>query len=295
MTFQDIFARHRFDIGINIDFKVKLTPIDESPAYSQSLPTKIDTKKDIPVELAWLHKYGIITTLPFSKYASPIFAQSKPNSKLRLLVDLRKNNNLISDDHINNYRPVSTLTDAAKHIVLKNLFYKLDFSQAYHYLQMAEKKSVERLVFIFASRMFAYRRLTQGLNRSLSIFSSFLRELSDPVVRTDQCAQYVADIGSAANLPVQLTTNLRRVFECIHSARFSFFYGEMSLWNNRSWFPWTKHYTKWRHLTQTKNHIIFGKKSNCLALKKALKRYIAFLNYNRIYIPHSPERLETSF
>ena len=100
--FHDIFARHRFDIGMNEDFKVKLTPKDDSPAYSQSLPTPINLKEDILVELALLHRYGIITTLTFSKYASPIFAQKKPNGKLRLLVDLRKINNLISDDYINN-------------------------------------------------------------------------------------------------------------------------------------------------------------------------------------------------
>ena len=94
IEFHDIFARHRFDIGINREFKVKLTPNDDRPAYSQSLPTPINLKDDITVELAHLHKYGIITTLPFSKYASPIFAQRKPNGRLRLLVDLRKINNL---------------------------------------------------------------------------------------------------------------------------------------------------------------------------------------------------------
>ena len=61
VDFHDIFARHRFDIGINEDFMVKLTPKDESPAYSQSLPTPINLKEDILVELALLHKYGIIT------------------------------------------------------------------------------------------------------------------------------------------------------------------------------------------------------------------------------------------
>ena len=84
VEFHDIFARLRFDIGMNEDFKVKLTPKDDSPAYSQSLPTPINLKEDILVELALLHRYGIITTLPFSKYASPIFAQKKPNGKLRL-------------------------------------------------------------------------------------------------------------------------------------------------------------------------------------------------------------------
>ena len=67
-------------------------------------------KEDIRVELALLQRYGIITTLPFSKYASRIFAQKKPNGKLRLLVDLRKINILISDDYINNNHPVSPLT-----------------------------------------------------------------------------------------------------------------------------------------------------------------------------------------
>ena len=119
VEFYDIFARHRFDIGVNEELTVKLTPKKESPAYSQSLPTPINLKEDILVELALIHKYGIITTLP--KYASPFFAQKKPNGKLRLLNDLRKINNLISDDYINKNLPVSTLTDAAQHMAGKTL------------------------------------------------------------------------------------------------------------------------------------------------------------------------------
>ena len=156
VEFHDIFVRHRFDIGMNEEFTVKLTPKDDSLAYSQSLPTPINLKQDILVELALLHKYGIITTLPFSKYASPIFAQKKPNGKLRLLVDLRKINYLISDDYIINNHPVSTLTDAAQHMAGKKLFCKLDCSQAYHCLQMADRRSIEMLAFHFASRTFAY-------------------------------------------------------------------------------------------------------------------------------------------
>ena len=46
VEFYDIFARHRFDIGTNREFKVKLTPNDDRPAYSQSLPTPINLKDD---------------------------------------------------------------------------------------------------------------------------------------------------------------------------------------------------------------------------------------------------------
>ena len=67
------------------------------------------TCDDIIDELALMHKYGIITVLPFSKYASPIFARRKPNGKLRLLVDLREINTLIADDYTNNNHSVSTL------------------------------------------------------------------------------------------------------------------------------------------------------------------------------------------
>ena len=215
VEFHDIFARHRFDIGMNEEFKVKLTPKDDSPAYSQSLPAPINLKEDILVELAMSHKYGIITTLPFSKYASPIFAQKKPNGKLRLLVDLRKINNLISDDYINNNHPVSTLVDAAQHLAGKKLFCKLDCSQAYHCLPMADQRSIEMLAFNFASRTFAYRRLAQGLSRSLSASSSFMREYLDKVIKADQCAQYVGDIGIAANDVDHLMTNLRATFKCI--------------------------------------------------------------------------------
>ena len=185
VEFHDIFARHRFDIGMNEDFKVKLTPKDDSPAYSQSLPTSINLKEDILVELALLHRYEIITTLPFFKHASPIFARKKHNGKLRLLVDLRKINNLISDDYINNNHPVSTLTDAAQHMAGKKLFCKLDCSQAYHCLQMADQRSIEILAFNFASRTFAYRRLAQGLSRALSAFSCFMREYLDKVIKAD--------------------------------------------------------------------------------------------------------------
>ena len=130
VEYHDIFARQRMDIGMNTEFKVKLTPKDDKAVYSQSLPMPIHLKVDLIVELALLHKYGIVTVLPFSKYASPIFAQRKPNGKLRLLVDLRKSNSLIAHGYTNNNHPASILSDAAQHLAGKSLLCKLDCSQA---------------------------------------------------------------------------------------------------------------------------------------------------------------------
>ena len=87
---------------MNTEFKVRLTPKDDKTVYSQNLLMSIHLKEELIVEIAPMHKYGIITVLPFSKYASPIFTQRKPKGKLRLLVDLRKINTLMADDYTNN-------------------------------------------------------------------------------------------------------------------------------------------------------------------------------------------------
>ena len=83
---------------------------------------------------------------------------------------------------------------------------------------MADRRSVEMLAFNFASRTFAYKRLAQGLSRSVSAFSSCMREYLDPVVKADQCAQYVDDIGIAVNNATDLARNIRTVFQCIRNA-----------------------------------------------------------------------------
>ena len=122
VDYYDFFAKHRMDFRMNTEIKVKLTPTDEKAVYNQSLPMPIHLKEDLFVESALMHKYGIITVLPFSKYARPIFAQRRPNGKLRLLVDLRKINSLIADDYTNNNHPFSTLSDAAQQLAGKSLF-----------------------------------------------------------------------------------------------------------------------------------------------------------------------------
>ena len=294
VEFHDIFARHRFDIGMNEDFKVTLTPKDDSPAYSQSLPTPINLKEDILVELALLHRYGIITTLLFSKYASSIFAQKKSNGNLRLLVDLRKIYNLISDDYINNNHPVSTLTDAAQHMAGKRLFCKLDCSQAYHCLQMADQRSIEMLAFNFASRTFAYRRLAQGLSRALSAFSSFMREYLDKVIKADQCAQYVDDIGIAANSATQLINNLRATFECIRTAGLKLKMHKCHLGAKKIDFL-GRTITPEGVRPQRPRVQNFLEKTKFPKSKKALQRYLGFLNYYRNYIPRLSEKLTPFF
>ena len=84
VKYHDIFARHRLDIEINTEFKIKLTPKHDEPVSAHGLPSATNLKDDLLVKIALTQEYGIITTLPYSKYSSPIFAQRMPNGKLRI-------------------------------------------------------------------------------------------------------------------------------------------------------------------------------------------------------------------
>ena len=88
VEFHDIFVRHRFNIGINNDFKIKLTPIDESLAYSQNLPTLINLKEGIALELALLHKYISTALLPHCHSVKTQFQSSRKENQTVTYVSL---------------------------------------------------------------------------------------------------------------------------------------------------------------------------------------------------------------
>ena len=71
VEFDDIIARHTLDIGMNTQFKVSLTPKDDKHVYTQILPVPNNLEEDLTVELALMHRYGIITRLPLQALTSP--------------------------------------------------------------------------------------------------------------------------------------------------------------------------------------------------------------------------------
>ena len=172
----------------------------------------------------------------------------------------------------------------------KSLFCKLDCSQAYHCLQMADHRSVEMLAFNFANRTFAYRRLAQGLSTSVSAFSSFMREYLDPVEKADQCAQYVDDIGIAANKATDLTRNIRAVFQCIRNRGLKLTIGKWHLGVRQVEFP-PRTISSEGVSPQTHKIQNFLNKLRLPKSKKVLQRYLGFVNFYGNYIPGMAEKL----
>ena len=290
VDYADIFAKHRFDVGYNTEMAIKLTPEHSMPTYMQSPPTPIHLKDELLIELALMQYYDIITTLPNSKYSSPIFAHRKPSGKLRLLVDLRRINHLLRHDYADNNFPISNMTDSTNHFAGKKLFCKLDCSQAYHCIQMADDQSIQLLAFNFNSRTFAYRRLAQGLSKSVTGFSSFVRHYLDPCLAADLCTQFMDDIGCGANSFPEMISSLRKIFNCLRRAGLKLSAGKCQFGADRI------HYlgniiTTCGIRPQEEKIKDFLATMRIPKSIKQVKRLIGFLQFFRSYIPALNDKL----
>ena len=134
---------------------------------------------------------------------------------------------------------------------------------------MADRHYIEMVAFNFASRIFVYRRLAQGLSRALSAFSCFMREYLDEVIKVDQCPQYVDNVGIVADDADHLIANLRATFKCIQEAGLKLTMHNWHLGATEIDFPRTNHIPS-RRQNQKANVQNFLEKRNYPNSKKTL-------------------------
>ena len=83
---------------------------------------------------------------------------------------------------------------------------------------MADPLSVQLLSFDLASRTYAYTRLAQGLNKSMTGFSSFVRYYLDSCLAANSCTQFMDDIGCGVETFEQMVPTLRQTFDCLRKS-----------------------------------------------------------------------------
>ena len=117
-----------------------------------------------------------------------------------------------------------------------------------------------------------------------------MREYLDPVVKADQCAQYVDDIGIAANNATDLTRNIRAVFKCIRQAGLKLSIEKCHFGVRHIEFL-GRTISPERISPQARKIQNFLDKLRFPKSKKTLQRYLGFVNYYRIFIPRMAEKL----
>ena len=239
-----------------------------------------------------MHKYGIITVLPFSKYASPIIAQRKPNGILRLLVDLRKINALIADDYTNINQ---IITQSALCQMQHNTWQGNPYSASLTPLRLITACRWRTNVRwkCLHSILLAEPSLQRTCIRSHQIFVSFFElhvRVLGPSCQSWPMCSIRDDIGSAANKARDLTGNIRAVFQCIRNERL-----KLTIEKCRSGVGQVEFLggTISSEGVSPQNHKIqkFLNKLSIPKSKKALQRYLGSINCYRNYIPRMAEKL----
>ena len=116
--------------------------------------------------------------------------------------------------------PIPTKADATAHLAGKKIFAKMDCSQAYFSMQMADELSIQLLAFNFGGQTFAFKRIAQGASRSPTAFSSCVSKHLQSCVANDQCFIYFDDLGSGAINGDSSMQNLEHIFGCIEKLGF---------------------------------------------------------------------------
>ena len=71
----------------------------------------------------------------------------------------------------------------------------------------ADEQSIQVFFSHFGSRTLSKRHLAQALNRSFSSTNSFVREIHDPLVKTNRCAHYHDDCVMASHFLGEIFRN----------------------------------------------------------------------------------------
>ena len=146
-----------------------------------------------------------------------MFVHCKSSGKLRILIESRRVNHLLRHGYLNSNFPSSNMTDATNLFAAKKLFCKLDCSQTYHCVQMADDLSVQILAFNFASRKFAYNCLAQSLNKSVKGLISFVKHCLEPCLAANVCTQIMDDIAAGVHKFDEIPA-LRKIFDCLRES-----------------------------------------------------------------------------
>jgi hypothetical protein len=160
---------------------------DVTPIFQRAYSVPFKLRDKVESELDRLCKMGILESVKFSKWASPIVVVPKADGDIRICIDCKMTINKVSKSE---HYPLPRIDDIFANLSNCNYFCVLDLTGAYQQVLVSEK-SREYITINTHKRLFRYTRLPFGLKSAPSLFQSIM----DQILRNlSKVACYLDDI-----------------------------------------------------------------------------------------------------
>lgn len=284
--FIDVFALESEKISANNFYKQKLRLHDKEPVYIKNYRIPHAQKEEVNKQIDKLIKDDIIEP-SISEYNSPILlVPKKPlpdttQKRWRLVVDYRGlNKKLIADKF-----PLPRIDDILDQLGRAKYFSCLDLVSGFHQIEL-EEKSRDLTTFSTEKGSYKFKRLPYGLKIAPNSFQRMM-SLAFSGLSPAQAFVYMDDLIVIGCSSEHMLRNLRDVFNTcrkynlkLHPEKCSFFCNEVTFLGHKCTdkgiLPDDNKFTAIKNYPTPKN----GDEA---------KRFIAFCNYYRRFIPNFAE------
>lgn len=183
---------------------------DAKPVFCKARTVPFSLKKKIQEKLDQLEKAGIIKKVQTSEWAAPLVPVIKPSGELRLCGDYKLTiNKAINMDTY----PLPLIDELFACLSGGVSFSKLDLSQAYHQLPLADA-SQKFTTINTPNGLYQYLRLPYGINTAVGIFQ---RNMENILKGLQGVCVYLDDILVTGRTSEEHTANLHAVLQRLHA------------------------------------------------------------------------------
>ena len=283
-NYHDVFALQTDNLTSNNFYKQKIYLTDNSPVYIKNYRLPEVHREEIKSQIDKMLKGGIIQP-SVSPYNSPILVVPKKSTtddkKWRLVIDFRQLNKKILGDKF----PLPRIDDILDQLGRAKYFSTLDLMSGFHQIEIDEE-SKQFTAFSTDTGHYEFKRLPFGLNISPNSFQRMMT-IALSGLPADSAFLYIDDIIVIGCSIEHHLANLQLVFEKLRQrnlklnpAKCHFFCSDVTYLGH--------------HIS---NEGIKPDESKFSAIKKFptpqsaddVRRFVAFCNYYRRFIPYFAE------
>ena len=188
--YQDIFAKHKFDVGIVRDYQADIRLLENRYISKKPYRCSIPDQNEIEGQVTKLLEHNLIEE-SLSPFGAPVtLAFKKEDGKRsRLCIDFREINKLVVPES----QPFPRIEDIVVKAVNCRWFSTFDINSAFWSIPLKEEDR-EKTAFVTQNGHWQWRCLPFGLKTSPAIFQRILSNTIRKNRLSDFCANYIDDI-----------------------------------------------------------------------------------------------------